>query len=855
MTAATFDGSPSEFSPHTVRFAPFAVLRTAGAPSDLVRAIFDDRLEAPLRRRSEAIQSMERWRATLEEGLFEWVQSLGDDPLRHAAVDLRRDIHNARDPRLTDSDGLLSQLEIWSPKLRLALTGWMAAQTQAASATTDLEAAEHYLDSDAFARVASELLDNEAFAKGIAHSLPAVFRARQKAIEGSLKPGRRARYISTLLTFLLRAGAKTSPLTTFMQTTLLPVDDNQTVSDIDFEQAKLVPVSSINRKVFAAIRQRVIEQELWPDHAPIHRNPTLHRVTPDTVMFWSPENRAWGRRQFRVQMPTRLRLGPAVLATLDAPECNTLGDLKHALIRGGMADDNARQAAIRLIAKGVFVFPPPPNSTASMLGPDMIDFLAKIGSPEQQVWADELSRIEQVAAAFGSAPVEDRIRMAADINGGMGELFSRMGVVGDEHATDVLLENSWWDNVTGSLGLDFKHAAACAANALKSDMSISAVYVWLRDFFVDRYGLGGVCRDPVDFLSAALIAYPQNLAELWRGFDQHEAQISLADWKTPLSFFFQIAPGSKGRLFGKDIEVVLNSVYPRGVWQLSRYTVADSGRDLREGLNAWLKDCAAPDEPIAVLSGADSTNLYNHGELTDRVIDADAVTSSPNRLSLHDLVLSHDRSTGRLKCFDRAGTSLRPFYLGGIINGPQLGPAFILSILSEIVKPLQPTRFGAVAERTTEVRVLPKLQYQDGLRARPLWIIPVRKLRAALGSGSFAELTIRLDRFFEMEGIPKTGFISGMTLDQWRSFSQEIKTHETPLWFSIFNAWWVRRIKSIAESADYIIIYPELPALSDGIEIKGSRHVGEFHVECVIHHQDLVRPALHTISMPETAPT
>ena len=811
--------------------APFVVLRSAGLSTDTVRQYFDNRLAGPLASARAADAEMAVLAPLIEDGLHNSVKQLNVDKLRYQAIELRRSIHNRRAicaPKWIEVRDSVAALD---PATGERLHRWSDAHSAFEVALQEMNSAETRLDSEAFARSLLLLWNDENFALGISHSNPSLFSIYDKIAAGKVKAGRRSRFVNTVLSYLVRSGTKTSPITTFMQCTMLPIDLRQPESAIDFQFARLVTISSLNRGVYADILDRAREADI-SEQLPLMINPSF-RIEAGEAITWKATNQRREGRIWRSERLQRLRLGPTLVKAIEqTPSPNTFGDWRQRLTDGGVVADRADGGVQRLIEMGVLVRHGYEDPICVALARETADLLEQSAVPSGV--ATVLGEIERDANDFATLTARERVASARMIDERCAQLLSNLA--NDDKPTELsglVIENSWWRDAQGHLGRDFDSVVQRALCTVANKLTVSAEYCWLRDLFLEKFGPGGRCYDTLAFLTQAAAAFPTEGAPRPPTFDPL-GDLDLSGFIVPISFHLQIAAKGLSAMASADPVIVVNAVYPRGVWQLSRYTVFDDADALVTQSAHWLRVCAGEEEPVALVFGAAGVTLQNHGHLTKRMIDLTRPYSNADWLSGADIVVAHDPANGRLVCEDRAGQRLRPFYLGGALPALHFGPTYFLNVIGEPIS-LRPPPARMVLSQGTQTEMLrhqPRVTEGGCILLRATWWIKSRHLAAELGNADFGTVAFRLHEYFEREGIPLESFVFGQTQDMWRVYSGATERFRKPMWCDLRNAWSLRRLIRIMEAMDYIVVREALPGLDDAIlQIKGHPHVSEFHIE------------------------
>lgn len=825
---------PRSIPLNNAELAPFAVLRTAGISVDLFRTFFRGALAAPFADAKCEQEMLEQLRPDLEALLHRWVGELGEDKLRHKILDLRRAVHNGRFVDHAKHEPLLARACAAGGPLKERLEQWFSAARRLNAALSRVAATDQFLDSEDFARSLLPLFDHGTFAKGVSHASWTLFAIRDKLASGTLKAGRRSRLVNAVLSYLVRAGTKTSPLTTFMQCSLLDFELSRRESSIDLSEARIEAVSSLNRGIFAQVREARLQAMTGDADWPMWRNPTL-RIEDGLATWWQPEFNNHDGRIWKSHRLEKLHLGTVVarsIAALDA--ATTVGSLRRTLVAAGVPSDQANASIRALVTRRILVLAPPSDPTEQSVAKHIRSWMSESGSGEPDELLTTLGRADAAAASFAQASLADRVRISEAVAGDMAAVVTDLGLGDFPKLGGPIMENSWWRGGQGLLGQDFVTQIERISGLILRTLKVSKSYLWLRARFIESYGAGGVCTDLVPFLNKVGALFPSSPMTLTA--EEASMPLDLRGVKIPFSFRVQFLPSTSTTASGKDAVAVIRVIDERGIWHLSRYTVDPADADLKRRCRDWLEYCAGPEEPVALLYGADSVTLQNHGQLTERMIDLDRVDAAPNWLRAADLQLAHDQHTGRLICRDQSGKAIRPFYLGGTLPAPDFGPAFFLNLIGELIEPVG-ARAAASQPSSTKLpdRPLfyrPRLSMDGCILAPAAWYIKTSDLRAELHAHNDATRAFLLWDFFGRRRIAQEGLAFGQSARPAPHDTPQLERLSQPMWFSVDESWCMRRLLRIVEEFDHLVVIEAVPRLDDNsASIGGEPYVSEYHIE------------------------
>lgn len=826
------DASERDFSSLGWQQAPFVVMRSAGLSAEAMQ-VFEDGLGEALDNRERALEAMDLIANEIEDTFFHTVGELEDRKIRRDALALKRDVHNRR--VLSISRSAFDELLLALPEaLRCQLKGWYDQQEILAKSLADMEAAEAFVDSPEFAvRFRQTIAGSEPFEKGLSYAAPLLMSRIDSDLAASASLKKRRRAIASVSTFLTRASMKTSPMSFFMQLAFVPVDETAPKSSFDLGSPELQGWSLLNRGIFASLSHALRNCQV-SDDAEIMINPTLKFDGFGGATMWS---RLYKRRRQQVSREEHLsvlRLGKPIRDLLNASKSTlTVGDLKAAIGSLGVDAAKSDQTFAMLLRKDILRFRQPISIFSKSNIQNYADWARSVypNSLDTAEAKQFLGAADKVPE-FHSEPPLERVKSLGRINSNLGKLRETLDPDDSMDVRTSVIENSRWRSHDAFLGQDGKALIDRALGILRHKLEVSREYLWLRDQFVAKYGVGGRCDDVGSFLEHLFQTYPNNMnnfAEPSRGNNS----VSTRGARIAVSGHVQFVRNEHGELQSP----IVNAAYQRPIWQISRYTdlEGDNSDPFISGIEQWIRKCAGDAEPVLLQHGAECMPLQTHNRFNCRVLSLDG-DKTEGALHLDELVLTHDSSTRLLQFATKQGEPVRLFYVGGASPLPGWGPKYFLIVGSEPFRFAGPQPEMVLASKAQEdmVRYQPRIVEGDCILLRATWFLKSKDFLEAVEGKTFAETAGKIRDFLKQHSIPLQSYVTGQLYDSWRNFSAVGERHRKPMWFDSNSVLSIRNMMRIADQTDMLALREVLPSTEQNTAIiHGKAHTFELHIEAL----------------------
>jgi len=726
--------------------APFALVRVAGMPHDAVAGLTPPSVRALIDRAVAAAAAMAAVRGPAEDALFR-VAATDDRALRRAALELKRDVHNGRAVRAPDVDALAAGLD---DVAAAALRRWVAASAARATAAAALDdelergVRAHLRPRLVAAGRAPELL------RALALASPELTRAllRPESAPQQLASTKRER---SVLAYLIRAAAKTSPFSGFLATGVLRLTEG--AAEPWLRNGERASRAYVNRGVVAALAAELARTGVASPPLVVSRDARWHDdgAVDSLATTWLEI----ARRRWRLGAPRRTRLHPALARHLRGREDAIAADVRQAaLVAAGLDEPAARALLGQLVDAGVLVCAPVLDAFVERPAAALAASLPE--SPTGVAVAAALAELEAAASALPAADAAARLEL---VDRASASCAAAWRLASDRRAPPCI--NPLLEDGVHARVVDVPAAALAAigedlVGALAAHVVERGDHVRLRAAFLAGFGAGGTCHDVAAFL-ASLGAAPPSAP---RAAPPRRAA-------APVAVLAQVARDDDG-----DLIAVVNQMHTGGGPMLARWAIGDdaAAAALRDELRAWIARIAAGALSLDVPVCGDGNPLQAHPRLTDALLALPGEPcAAPGALDLRALSLVHDRASDALLLRGPAGEPLHPVYLGATVLTEASGPAYWLGVLArpyEVQRPAADVAAPVVADDVDVVHRSRRTHGRVVLQRASTWIradrLRARWFRRAGGArlldvaDDLAALGIG-DRFFARRPLERRG--------------------------------------------------------------------------------------------------
>ncbi len=814
------------------RLASHALLRFATLPPGLLAAMRPTQTLAAIDAALAAEATLAALAPLVTDGLFQLVGQLpaDDRQRRRAALQLKREVFAGIATRLDAPTlhALTTALAETAPAAADALQAWLAAQ-----------AAQQAADQDAGALLATEIestvraglrapLADPLFRRALAMASPDM--AAQAARAVSQPTGLHAdQFERSLLSYLIRATAKTSPFSSFMATSVAALNGGAhgppVLDGIAFRFR-----TRINRGLLARI-QAVARQHLPDDAVLLRANPTLRAAGPGRYRVLADRPLALLGRPWRQQGVATFQLQATLAEALATHAALGAAGWRDRFIAAGISAERAATLPRQLLDRGLLCCDPLTDAHDPDPAAALEHWLASTGSPlaanvrEMAAQCSQIARADSDAAALPAG-------IAALRSAAVAALGSTGGPAADG-LHNMVLDDCWAEPAPVALGHDQLPGLDALAGFLGEQIGLSPIYARLRDLFVARFGSGGRCTDVLDFLIAALPALGDAVEYGARHADT-PVQPAPAGARLPVTVQLQ-----RLREHGTE-KIVVNKVFEGPGWLAARFGFGpEPGQQfLRGSLVEWLNMIADGREAVDVTVSGDCNDLQAHPRLLARSLrhGTDIGASDDGHgIDLTSLVLVHDTHTGLLMPQHADGRPIALFYLGATLPSPTWGVPYGLALLAQPYQLMRPP-FQPGDAAADDIRLVPRTEIGQAILKRATWWVRTAFLARHWFAPRGAERLKAVRRSCRAQGLPPvffarrpldagSGFIGGNALDARRK----------PMWIDTANPFCLDLLERLADGVEWISFTEALPDANDPwLTVAGRGHASELQIEMLL---------------------
>jgi hypothetical protein len=832
--------------PSTPVIAPFALVRVPALPYATSASLAPPQTSRAIASSLDARAEMERLRARVEDDLFAVVPAIEDRRLRRRVLSLRRDVHNRRPKSLAD-DAQSAVLAHLGDAQRSGLQAWLEAAgrvavTEARAAAALPEEIRDHLRPRLWAAA-----DDPHFARALALASPDLYRSVEREGRRRSRGASSTKVERSLLGYLLRATVKTSPFSTFMHVAAVDTRPDWPRAVPDLGAGVPLTRATLSRgvisRVHAALSQRAIRE------VRLRRNTTLREVGGRLEALAGREAVLLGRiwREIRC---ARFRLHRDIRrALVELPDELAYDELIGRLTAVGLEPAQAASLAARLIERDVLWTPPAIDVFDADAERAFERYVDALPGPDARATAPHVTAMVSAARGFEDVAPPERVNRIARIRLAERELGRVLEAEPAEPLANVIVEDSAMVGVGGAVGGAMLDRLAELGRFLGTLVGFNSEYLALRDAFVERYGVGGSCRDPLGFFVSVgelLFKWPEVGAA-----PRVEPTVRAArGMRMGVTAQLQIAATDAEALGAGRCEIVVNQVLDRVGWLASRHAVGDHPEQaaLREHLREWIARCFAPRKPVDLVLNGHVSDLQVHPSLCGHVLAWPGEPLRPDRggvVRLDELVIQHDRDTDLLDLVDRSGRPLALVYLGSVVPSPTWGVPHALAILSQPFALIRPSS-EPLGPRAPDLVFRPRRVEAGIVLTRATWWVRARRLTEVWFANSGVQRLLAVAAGCRGAGIPPMFYARGKQDHRTRFPSLDANapySAHKPLWVDVRNPFCLDLLEKMASTSEWIALTEALPGGGDlWASVGGEPRVTELQIEMLIEADPPAEP-------------
>ncbi len=803
-------------------FSPFALLRVAALPCEVLTHLSPILTPSHLQRVLVHMAKMETLRLPIEDALYGIVPRI-ESAQRGAALDIRRAVHNGR--FCSPTAEVRAALRAVSEDAYQLLELWLTEAQRAVEAVAETELCLEKEVNDITRPGLWTVAQRPEFLRALAHASPDL--ARSLSREHPKPCGVQSNKIErSLLAYLIRAAAKTSPFGVFMHQAVFAVDPECKSDRIVMDPAERSSRSYLNPGLRTVLHGGAYGCCGKPDHSTYIVNPTLSWNADNVGNAVVSPLIVVGGRIWRAERQVAIRLHARVAEVLRDLPCEFSWDtLSKRLTLQGLTPEMADRLAQRLFAKGFLLLAPALVDDRTSSTPTALGRLGDCSSPVAAEIRIMFKEMENKASDFSSASANCRLALVDEVAERFRKVLAAVNMEPPSPNLSLIMEDGRFTGSYGPIGGDVTKLLNQLRSAFRDFVIVRSQYATLRQLFLTLFGSGGICTDVVGFLRQAsreLLFKPSD----WVARGEHVKDISAA--RPAVSVLLQLSTGPE------ETVAVLNHVFTGPGWLSSRHATGQGAgpETLARQLQEWLRSAKYPREPVDFRVCSDCNPLQSHPQLTERsLIWPGELDGNANRIPVAETVLTHNEKSGLLEISDKNGVPLAPVYLGATIPTPLWGARYWLTVLAEPFAVDLAHTVWVPPARHIDVEHRPRHQSNEVVLSRECWWMRADRMRRVWFADSGAKLLAHVAADCRSLGIPRFFFARGVLAAEDATSRDFYK----PLWIDTVNPFCLDILASTAEHVEWLILSEVLPRPETmWTPFEGQTHVTELLVEVLI---------------------
>lgn len=763
-----------------------------------------------------ALAHMELLRPELERRLHSLIPAL-EVTGRRLALRARRDIHNARQ-RSASVRGLL-QTGLVEGETAFLLEDWLH-RSHVVSEKLDLAEASFELELRQHLRPALDsLLANELFLRPVSFSSPAfvhevgVSTCRRHPHRCSSKRDR------AILSYLMRAAAKTSPLSTFMHTEVLLPSQGEGGDALGAAEA------GVSRSAVTVIGEGFLGCCGRHEHTTWVRNPVID-LTEGRATLLRRRLRGLDGRLWRGEQSAEIRAPTSLLRALSSlPMVFSWQQLRDAIEELALKGAQTEALCQRLVELGAVRPAPLPEDPLEKPAVALAARLGRCGDREAKEVGAALLGLQHVAEQLPSMSSIERADAILRARESFASIRQRLPVAPSNDEVSIFFESGEIKSASPKHWERYGDWRQDLVRALETIKTPNLAYEYMSERFIHTYGARGRCHDVLGFLRSL------SAEEAWAMSATGRAEGIGKGVRSPLSVLLQLAAGELGDA-GKGPLLVVNQLLPGPAWVSARAAIHQ--HDLADAVRRWLVTVAGSCEPVTVQICAAENDLQAHECLTERSlwIPGEARPST-DAVSIVDTSLTYDDSAEVLRLSAADGTPLLPMYLGGTFPSLAWGARGWLLLLAAPHTFVLPSGRPASPSGLNDMAIhhFPRVQSGRVVWRRASWWASSRFLRENWFRESGARRLLSVRSSSRLHGImqrlyarPNLATVGVRTSDAHK-----------PLWIDTQNPLSLEMLEALAASTDWVLLSEALPDLGDlSGDGPGYERISEYVVHALV---------------------
>ncbi len=663
---------------------------------------------------------------------------------------------------------------------------------------------------------------------------------KETSLPKKLKPN----YLENMLmAYGTRSITKTSPFSSFMGTTALPIELYKETALLEINNGFLYCKTNINRGVVSQILKMLFKQYAKKENLTLSVNKTLNRIGQNRYAAICGYDINFLGRPWNEKRKSVFRI-PDVIGDLFVNKSGTLSwDKWFDFIESeGIAPKKIDKLLSTLIDRDVLIsstivdtFDDDPAST-------LLAFLIQVKSKyiEQfQVIFDELRIINS----------SHQIDQTQKINIITQRILAFETLIRSSISTEVdarplqnmLMDDCWIKDINGEIDARLMTPVKDLAKFLSTQIEVSPQYLKMSSLYVQRYGEGGKCQNVLDFLmsiSDELV----DVVELGNNInmgENEEAGVAMKGSVLGVTVQVQIIYNPSS---GNEARWVINRVFDRPAWLASRFTFGDSKEHefLRNELREWVTNVSADGESIDLVVNGYCNDLQAHSKITHRVLSWGGEQFNlpeDQVLPIGDVYLQHNIKTRELELYDKNDKKLSLVYLGSTYPAVNWGIPYILSILTQPFRLKRPISEPPKENRDYDWLYHKRRVYKSVILQRASWWVSSEYLIKNWFSDKGIKQLLNVETSRNSMNLPSTLFVQALIveLSTDQIAFDVLETKRKPMWVDLTNPFSLSYIKSLAQKNKWLCLTEVLPDKDNiWLKVDGKKHISELQIELFV---------------------
>jgi len=763
-----------------IQLSPHILVRKAGLPYNLL-----DRCTMPRTRQAisdwlAAEQQVTELSNQLAAFLYDFIPAQQDDGIRHELMTLRRQLKKTKNPQRW-----LQQPQLWrgwpviEQQTAVQLTqAWQQLEQAQAAAQSGLR---HDLDHGVRPALRRSLQSAD-FVHALALNNPRLYQKALKQSEwndGKLTSSKTER---SLFSYMARASAKTSPLSTFMAN--LPAEYAPTGrSELRVSKLETLIHPEINRGVIARIC-RFIQQDLrWFQDIRLEKNSSLDWQQGAVRVLANVHIELLGR-PWRQQQPMQARFPQWLAEQLQQlPDQFSWRHLQQLLTQRDEAQAN--HLMNQLLDLDIITPTVLWHGQAAQPIQCLLQELTEHGTEHAKPLLAELEQLQQLEQQFIHAQNHELALLSQRIDRHIDQIYLRIGARFVEPYQSNCGETVWQQGASIKFGRGLYQLASHIGHSISDRIRLDPAYALLQHEFIQQFGVGGRCDNVLDFLHSQAAGFKQ------RSYD-FASQLQLQQTRMGVTLYGQLICADLAELERGGGTMVLNLLYERLGWQACRYLpVGQRGAaQTAELLTDWLNQAAVEGAEVVEISlSSECNSLQSHRYVTSKVLGWPGESIEAERcLPLAQLELRHDEVSNQLQFCKSDGQPVQLCYLGGVMPQPDWGLSYLLIKLTEPFHLVRPQHLFQVRNEKNDVEHTARISEGPLVLYRETWRVRASVLQQLAQEMPEPQRLKLAEQLRRQLGLPSQCFVAGEVAGSALD-AQELNQdrYRKPMWFDFAN--------------------------------------------------------------------